>query len=75
MVRGLHFIALMKRTRKARTTPAPRTLGDLIVACDDQAKRSTRGSRDRRRLAAIWTAVMLLGSNNRSALRRLATAG
>jgi hypothetical protein len=57
------------RTKKAR---APRTLGDLIAAVHDQADRSTRRARDRRRLAALWTAVMLLGSGNDAALRRLA---
>ena len=61
------------RTRK-KTTRAPRTLGDLIVAVDDQAARRSRGRRDRRRLAALWVAVTLLGSGNTSALRRLAMA-
>jgi hypothetical protein len=60
-----------------RNTPrhAPRNLGELIVAVDDQARRRSRGANDRRRLAALWVAVTLLGSGNRSALERLATAG
>lgn len=53
---------------------APRTLGELIVAVDDQAARRSRGKRDRRRLAALWVAVTLIGSGNRSMLRRLAAA-
>ena len=61
------------RTKKA-TTHSPRTLGDLIVAVDDQAARRSRGKRDRRRLAALWVAVTLIGSDNRSMLRRLAAA-
>jgi hypothetical protein len=60
------------RTKKTRR--APRTLGELIVAVDDQAKRRSRGGRDRRRLAALWVTVTLLGSGNQSALRRLAAA-
>jgi hypothetical protein len=62
---------------RKNSTPrhAPRTLGDLIVAVDDQAARRSNGKRDRRRLAALWVAISLLGSNNRGALRRLATAG
>ena len=67
----LHSVLLMMRTRKA--SRAPRTLGELIVAVDDQAARRSRGRRDRRRLAALWVAVTLLGSGNRSMLRRLAT--
>ena len=63
----------MRKNSTARQ--APRTLGDLIVAVDDQAKRRSRGTRDRRRLAALWVAVTLLGSGNKGALRRLATAG
>lgn len=68
----LQSVLPMMRTRKA--SRAPRTLGDLIVAVDDQAARRSRGKRDRRRLAALWVAVTLLGSGNTSALRRLATA-
>jgi hypothetical protein len=63
----------MKRTKKA-SSRAPRTLGDLIVAVHDQADRRSRGRRDRRRLAALWVAVTLIGSGNTSALRRLAVA-
>jgi hypothetical protein len=61
------------RTKKgpARKT---RTLGDLIVAVEDEAARRTRGSRNRRRLAALWVAVSLIGTGNTSALRRLAAA-
>jgi hypothetical protein len=62
----------MARTKKA--TREPMTLGDLIVAADEQAARKTRGRRDRRRLAALWVAVTLIGSGNRGALRRLAAA-
>ena len=74
MVRGVQTIRATMRTKKAPAR-APRTLGDLIVAIDDQAARQSKGQRDRRRLAALWVAVTLLGSNNRSALRRLATVG
>jgi hypothetical protein len=71
MERGLHGRSAMTR-RKQAPAHAPRTLGELIVAVHDQAARSTRGARNRRRLAAVWTTVMLLGSGNRGALRRLA---
>lgn len=73
MVRRVQTVSLtMKRTKKAPAR-APRTLGDLIAAIDDKARRQTRSSRDRRRLAALWTTVMLIGSGNEGALRRLAT--
>jgi hypothetical protein len=58
-------------TRKPTNRRAPRTLGDLIVACEDEAARHTRKGRDRRRLAAVWVAVSLIGSGNNRALRRL----
>jgi hypothetical protein len=74
VVRGLQNIPVMKRTKTA-SARAPRTLGDLIVACEDAAARSTRRVRDRRRLAALWVAISLIGSGNDGALRRLATAG
>ena len=61
------------RTKKAPAR-SPRTLGDLIVAVEDEAQRRTRGSRNRRRLAALWVTLSLLGTGNTSALRRLATA-
>jgi hypothetical protein len=64
----------MSTTTKT-SSRAPRTLGDLIVAVEDEAARATRGKRNRRRLAALWVTVSLLGSGNTYALRRLATAG
>jgi len=50
------------------------TLGDLIAAVHDEADLSTHRTRDRRRLTALWTTVLLLGSGNDIALRRLVKA-
>jgi hypothetical protein len=61
--------------KKTVVSTAPRTLGDLIVAVEDEAAKRTRGQRNRRRLSALWVTLSLLGTGNTNALRRLATAG
>lgn len=63
-----------QKSRRTAAPSRPQTLGDLIAEVHDRADRAARGRRDRRRLAAVWVAVTLLGSGNGRALRRLAGA-